>query len=202
MGLARFALQNLVVEFLNLHPNVELLEQVTSRQVDLVGEGLDLAIRAHDGALPDSDLIQRKVVDVRWGLFASASFVESVGPPASPAEIEGCQALLVGANSQVRNLSLSGPAGESVSIEVQARLCSEDMGTLLSAACEGYGITALPTYVCAEAVAAGRLIRVLPDWTTNHATLYIVSPSRRGTLPAVKAFADHIAEGLKLAVAQ
>ena len=202
VGLARFAVQNAVIEFMQMHPQVELVEHVTNRQVDVIEEGIDFAIRAHSSPLPDSDLIQKKVIDVQWGFYASPNLVERIGVPSGPDAIEGASALVVGTSSQIKTWSLSKSDGEPISVQVVPRLWSDDMGTLRQAAIDGHGITALPTYICAKAVADGSLVRLLPDWHTNRATLSLITPSRKGALPAVKAFADHIAKALISAVCE
>jgi DNA-binding transcriptional LysR family regulator len=79
---------------------------------------------------------------------------------------------------------------------VQARLISGDFAVLLEAARRGMGVTLLPEFVCASAIARGELEVVLPGWSAPEGMMHFVYPSRRGMLPGVRALVDFLAERL------
>jgi DNA-binding transcriptional LysR family regulator len=83
---------------------------------------------------------------------------------------------------------------EDAVVTMKVRLVSEDVWTLQKAALQGIGIVALPPFVCREAVIAGSLKRVLPDWSLGPAMITALLPHRQGMLPAVPAFLDHLSE--------
>src|SRR5699024_1013590 len=81
---------------------------------------------------------------------------------------------------------LEGPQGASTRIDHMPRLITDDFTTLYQAALAGLGVVQLPLMVGYRAIAAGRLIDILPDWTPHGGIVYVVFPSRRGLLPSVR----------------
>ncbi len=192
VGMAQFALREALADFLRDNPKVDVIQQVTNRAVDLVEEGIDIAIRAHTGPLPDSSLVQRKLAPAPWHLFAGPTYVETSGSPRTPDELEGHTGLKLGYQPGVGAWTLRGPDGGTATVPYQPRLCSDDMVTLKHAATEGLGIIGLPGYICRDDVQTGRLVRVLPEWTAGDAQISLLMPSRRGVMPAVRALAEFL----------
>lgn len=200
VGVAQFAIRKAISAFLRENPQVKIIQQVTNRTVDLVESGVDLAIRGHTGDLPDSSLIQSRLAQVDWHLFAGQSYLEQQGAPVSPHDLEGHAGLKLGWRPEFGHWSLRGPDETTISIPFEPRLCSDDMVTLKELSAEGVGIVALPAYVCRDDVERGRLVRLLPGWTAGNAMLSLLMPSRRGQPPAVEALAgflrDHVPENV------
>lgn len=192
VGMAQFALAQLVTDFLVDYPRIDVVQNVTNKRVDLVEAGIDIAIRGHAGPLPDSSLIQRRVARTPWYLFTGPSYFERSDLPAAPEELDGHSGLKLGWEPGLGHWSLRGPEGARARISFRPRLCTDDMSTLKQAAAAGLGIVALPGYVCRRDVEVGDLVRVLPDWIAADAQLSMLMPTRRGLLPAVEAFADHL----------
>jgi DNA-binding transcriptional LysR family regulator len=192
VGMAQFALCEAVADFLRDHPKVDLVQQVTNRAVDLVEEGIDVAVRAHTGPLPDSSLVQRRLAPAPWHLFAAPAFVDDHGLPRVLAELDGLAGLKLGTRPGGGQWSLRGPDGAAAVVPYHPRLSSEDMVTLKHAAAQGLGIVGLPAYICRDEVADGRLVRVMPEWTAGDAEISLLMPSRRGVTPAVQALVDHL----------
>ncbi|HBP16359.1 MAG TPA: LysR family transcriptional regulator [Planctomycetes bacterium] len=192
VGMAQFALAELVTDFLVDHPRIDVIQNVTNERIDLVEAGIDIALRGHASLLPDSSLILHRVARTPWYLFASPAYLERTDEPLTPAELEGHSGLKVGWKPEVGQWSLRGPDDLRAAVSFRPRLCSDDMSTLKRAAAAGLGIVALPGYVCRREVEGGDLVRVLPDWIAADAQLSTLMPTRRGLLPAVKAFADYL----------
>ncbi|HEX7111648.1 MAG TPA: LysR substrate-binding domain-containing protein, partial [Mizugakiibacter sp.] len=96
----------------------------------------------------------------------------------------------------VQTWALIGADGERVSVEIQPRLICGDFNVMLESARRGIGVALLPEFVCAPAVTRGELEVLLPEWNAPEGTMHFVYPSRRGLLPAVRAFVDFLAERL------
>lgn len=199
IGIAQFAIRNLVARFVVNHPKINVMQQVTNESVDLIAAGVDLAIRGHTEQLPDSSLIQRRLATTTWRLFAGTPYIEREGLPSSPEELEGRPALKLGWKSE-RSEWLLRKSEETVSVPFSPRLCSDDMVTLKQAACAGAGIVALPDYTCRTEIEAGDLSIVLPEWHAGEAEITLLMPSRQGIMPAVQAFIDFLGEQLPSAV--
>jgi DNA-binding transcriptional LysR family regulator len=192
VGVAQFAIKEILARFLSDNPLVAVSQQVTNQNIDLVASGVDLSIRGHTGPLPDSSLVQRKLVAVEWNLFSAVGYQGANGAIDEPGDLAGHYTLALGWQSPRDKWSLESYLGERVEIDVTPRLKSEDMSTLKEAAIQGLGVVALPAYTCQQEVRAGRLERVLNDWHAGVAQLSLVQPSRRGVSPPVEALRDYL----------
>lgn len=182
----------LLPKFLAAHPKVSLVQHASNRFVNIVEEGFDLALRGHLEALPDSGLIQRELLRTPWVLLASPRYLERAGVPSSPEELAAHPALLLGVAGAERPWTLRRDGEQVGPVEVEARLRSDDIDTLKAAAVEGLGIVALPLYLCRRELEAGTLERVLPEWEAGEGMITMLTPSRRGQLPSVRAFMDFL----------
>lgn len=206
IGTAQFALREILMSFMQDYPRINLVEQVTSRQVDLLAENIDVAIRAHSGALPDSTLVSRTLATAPWVLVAGTKVLKKQGIPKVPRDLEQftCLAVWKANIAPVWRLrAQSGTQGgrSEVILPLTPRLISNDMSTLKRAAAEGMGIVALPAYICKNELRSGELTRVLPSWIADESTFSALLPHRRGLLPAIRTFVDYLAGHLPKYVA-
>lgn len=199
-GVAQFALLDIITEFAKLHPKVLIEQRVGNTPVDLVAEGIDIAIRGHSGELPDSSLIQRFITKVEWPFYCAPSYLEEIKGIDTPHDLADCRCLKVGRGDPKGTIPLLNKSGLRTHQKTNIILFSEDMSTLRQATIEGLGIIALPDYVCKKAVQAGQLVRILPDWLYQSASLSLLMPSRLGVPNHTKVLADFIREKLPLAV--
>jgi DNA-binding transcriptional LysR family regulator len=198
----QFALRGLVTDFLVCYPKVNVVAHATDQYVDIVGENFDVAIRAHSDPLPGSTLVQRMLTPAPWFLFAGAAYIEANGPLDRPQDLAKHPSLFMmrtGVNP-IWRLRRSGRRREEVVVPITPRLVIDDMLSLKQAAIGGLGIVALPGYVCRDDVRSGVLRQVLPCWTADDSRLTALMPYRRGLLPSVRAFIDHLATELPKAV--
>ncbi|HEY1934068.1 MAG TPA: LysR substrate-binding domain-containing protein [Acetobacteraceae bacterium] len=198
MATMHFALRDIVADFLLRHPKVNVVAHVTDRHVDIVGENYDVAIRAHSEPLPDSTLVQRALAPAPWLLFAGSAYLDANDPPQNPEDLRNHPSLFMMRTgvSPVWRLRRSSGAKDEVVLPLAPRLLCDDMIALKQAAIAGLGVVALPGYVCCDDVRAGLLHRVLPAWYAGDSTLMALIPYRRGLLPSVRVFVDHLAAEL------
>jgi DNA-binding transcriptional LysR family regulator len=173
----------LLTSFLRAHLEVTIEARFEARYVNLVEEGIDVAVRA--GTLEDSSLIARKLQTTRLLVLASPEYLQEHGEPRQPEDLAR-HACLVGASSARR-----WRAADGRSFEVRGRLVADDVGAVQQAAVEGMGLALLPSVACADDLAAGRLVPVLQDHFHSEAGLFIVYPPGRHLSPTVRAFVDH-----------
>jgi len=192
VGVAQFALRHLIIQFMQANPMVQLSQQVTNQEIDIVATGVDIAIRGHIDPLPDSSLIQRHLASVPWHLFASEAYLARKGIPESPYELAMLESLKVGWQSAQGEWNLHNETGLNVTISHNPVLCCDDIGSLKQAAVQGLGVVALPAYTCREEVRSKTLVRVLPAWHVGEAELTLLMPSRRGLTPQVQALRDFL----------
>ena len=201
VGVAQFALRKLIAQFLGENPGVSVSQQVTNRPVDMIKSGVDMSIRGHSSALPDSTLIQRPLASVEWQLFAASSYAAEHETLRHPSDLNSHPTLALGWQSPGGKWTLESQSGEKLPVTITPRLKSDDMSTLKFVAASGAGIVALPAYVCRDEIRVRRLRRVLPDWHAGNAQLSLVAPSRQGLPQAVVAFRNFLQRNFATCVA-
>ena len=185
----------MLAEFLRRHPKVDLHLDATNRAVDVIGEGIDLAIRVRPPPLEDSDLVLKVLGTGRQCLVASPALLAARGQPASPHALMGYPSLDLGLPQNQHIWNLHGPNGEHVAVHHQPRLVTRGMLALRDAALAGVGVVQLPKMLTGELVASGALVHVLDGWAPREEIIHAVYPSRRGMLPSVRALLAFLADG-------
>ena len=183
----------MIATFMIGFPRVEIHLEETNRRVDVVGEGVDVAIRVRPPPLEDSDLVMRVLAERGQCLVASPGLLGGKSPPAAPAELAAWPSLDLGVPQGEHLWNLHGPQGAHVALRHQPRLITRSMSTLREAAIAGVGIVQLPTMIVREDFAQGRLVPVIPAWAPRREIVHAVFASRRGQLPAVRALVDFLA---------
>ena len=188
-----FRVGAMLADFMARCPGVQIQLEATNRRVDVIAEGFDLAIRVRPPPLEDSELVLRVLGQRRQGLVASPALLQHHGMPQGPADLAGLPSVALGQPQDDHRWQLHGPDGQQAEVRHHPRLVTRGMLALREAACAGVGVVQLPWMIVADAVAAGRLQPVLPDWRPPAETIHLVYPSRRGLLPSVRALIDHLA---------
>lgn len=173
--------------FLVEHPRIRLDFVLSDEKVDLVEQGIDVAIRA--GVNRDSTLVARQVGTSRATLVASPHYAASHGLPDSPEALAQYDCIAAPTSSGQVEWQLTGPEGIN-SFTVAGRFHVNSLRVQLDAALAGLGIALLPTLVTAEHVRSEKLIEVLPNYSTESVGIYLAYPSRRQLPKAVAAFID------------
>ncbi|VFR39440.1 Transcriptional regulator, LysR family [plant metagenome] len=178
--------------FMVEHPLVTIHLEETNRVVDVVGEGIDIAIRVRPPPLEDSDLVLRVLAERGQCLVASPALLAG-SVPAVPADLSGLPSMAVGLPQHEHLWDLIGPDGARASIHHRPRLVTRGMLALRAAALAGVGVVQLPSMLVREQLARGELVQVIPGWAPRREIVHAVFASRRGLLPAVRALLDDLA---------
>lgn len=182
----------MLADFMGRYPQVTVHLEATNRRVDLLAEGMDVAIRVRPPPLEDSELVLRVLSDRGQCLVASPVLVERMGVPKTPADLNGWPSLGLGSPQQGFRWTLYGPEEAEVVLSHIPRFVTTDMIALRNAALAGVGVVQLPMLMVAEQFAEGSLARLLPEWALRREIIHVVLPSRRGLLPSVRALIDHL----------
>ncbi len=185
--------------FLAAHPLLHVQMIMTNRRVDLIEEGVDIAIRVRERLDTDADVLVKKIGASKRILVASPQFVAEVGRPAGPADLSRFPLLHQHEQPEPSTWMLKKGAGRQETIEFKARLATGDLKVLIGAACVGVGIALVPRAKCRAELASGLLVQVLPDWSAPDGIVHLVFTSRRRMLPSVRAMIDFAAEALQAA---
>jgi DNA-binding transcriptional LysR family regulator len=179
-----------VPSFLERYPGLSVDITTSAGHVNLVEEGLDLAIRI--GVLQDSALVVRKLARSRLILCAAPAYLSKHGAPREPGDLARHNCLCVSLMHWGDEWRLTGGAGER-RVAVSGSVRSNNAETLRAAALDGIGVALLPTWAAAESLRRGALRRVLAAWEPPASTIYAVYPGKRLMSAKVRAFVDHLA---------
>jgi LysR family transcriptional regulator for bpeEF and oprC len=174
---------------LQRHPQLSIEVESSSRIVDLVHEGYDLAIRI--GPLADSRLAARRLGELHYGLYASPAYLQRSGMPRHPSELAQHTLIAFAPGGKPMPLRLQHGAEHFALAEGVPRLRTDSRFAQRDAALAGLGIAETLDLISETAVDEGRLVRVLPDWARPTVPVHAVFPSYRFLTPKVRAFIEH-----------
>ena len=182
----------MLARFMARYPGISLQLEATNRRVDLVGEGVDIAIRVRPRPFDDSDLVLRVLADRGHCLVAGPALIQRLGEPVVPSELSAWPGLSMNEGKHIHKWALSGPGGAKAEIHYHPRLITTDMLALREAAMAGIGVVQLPILMVKDQLASGELVRVLNAWEPRREVIHAVYPSRRGLLPSVRTLVDFL----------
>jgi DNA-binding transcriptional LysR family regulator len=190
LGLA--ALNREMADFLAEHPQLVIDVDVSDRRVDLVAEGIDLAIRI--GRLDDSSLIARKISEARHVITASPDFLAKHGMPRSLEDLRDLPALCYSNVERPEIWFFYEPDGRRIDFEVTPRMIASNGDALRDAAVAGLGINASPSFIVHRQISEGTLVPILTDLYPRTSGIYAVYPPSRHLPARARAFVDFLAE--------
>ncbi len=196
VGLAHELLPEIISSFLKAHPHVQLDMILLNRRVDLITEGVDVALRVRDLGDEDPMLVTKRLRQAQMILVAAPGFVQG-RTIESPDDLATVPVLGALESDRMVHLRMLDQQGNKRDLVLEARLGIEDFIVRKAAAAAGLGFTALPLMYCEEGLASGELVQLLPAWSMPGGYLQAVYPHRRGVLPAVRAWIDHLEESFK-----
>ncbi len=180
--------------FLEMHPAVEIEVMLSDARHDLVAEGIDLGLRI--ASMEDSSLLARTIAPVAASVIASPGYLDRHGTPRHPLDLSGHR--LIGYGHRERTLPLRFQrGGEEATVIPTGPLFTNNGDIMIPLLIAGGGIAMLPDFIAADALASGRLVRILTDWTPPQAYLHLLSPPSRLRPARVRALADHLVDVLK-----
>jgi DNA-binding transcriptional LysR family regulator len=182
---AHSVLPPVVTRYARAYPRMSVELIVTNRIVDLIAEGIDLALRAAE--LKDSTLVARRFMAVDWGLWVSQSYAASREVPRSVSELAGHATVVF---SRLPSPKLKLADGEDLELALDGPIVADDLETVRAFVLEGEGIGALPEFLAREDAAHARLVRVLPELSWSAGALSFVYPSQQFVPAKVRAFID------------
>jgi DNA-binding transcriptional LysR family regulator len=180
-----------IYEYLKKHPKVTLDLRLEDRYVDLVDEGIDVALRI--STLADSSLIARKIADMHVVVGAAPELLKQHGMPKHPEDLRHLPCI-VDVNLQGQSNWRFIEDGKTISVPVNGPLRVNSPLAARKAAIMGLGFVVLPSYLAEPAVASGELVPVLADFLPTGQTLQAVYPHRRHLAGKVRALIDHLVE--------
>jgi len=181
--------------FINRYPDIHLDLRFSDRQVDIVAEGFDMAVRV--GKLTDSSLVSRGIARFRYQLFASPAYIKHYGVPDSPETLQSHRCLAFVNHADWPDWVLTDGSQKSV-IRPHGPLQADNAEALLQATTDGLGIALIPVWLTTEEVSRGNLIRILPEWQNiDEGSLHALMPPGRLVPAKTRAFIEFIVERIE-----
>lgn len=193
--LARMILVPALPAFHARYPDIQLDMGVSDRRVDLLAENVDCVVRG--GRMTDQSLVARRVGELQVGIYAAPAYLQRVGTPLHPRELDDTQHRIVGFRwSGIGKPSPYAMRCDGESIEVHGRyvLSVDDGNAYLAAGVAGLGVFWLPDYMSRAHVARGELVRVFEGWRLDPIPLYVVYPPNRHVSAKLRVFIDWVVE--------
>ncbi|MBT2335462.1 LysR family transcriptional regulator [Variovorax paradoxus] len=165
----------LALEYMRRHPQVQLDLSFEDRYVDLIAQGIDVAIRM--GKLADSSLGARYLGTNPWVMVASPAYLKKHGTPKRAQDLSAHVALVYSSVVGDEFWRMHTPKGDPVTVPVSGRFRSNNLSAVLAAARDGLGIALMPRYVASESLASGKVLEVLGDHALPEQEIHAVFPS-------------------------
>lgn len=188
VAFGRRVLTPLVLRFMQQHPELQVDLSFEDRYVNLVEQGIDLALRM--GRLADSTLGARWLGQNPWVLVGAKAYLAAHGTPRAPAELAQHRALVYSTVQGDDRWAFTGPDGRTQAVPVRGPLRSNNLSALLAATRDGMGLAILPWYVAHDSVKSGAVKPLLERWTLPAQEIHAVYPSPRHVPTKVSGFVD------------
>jgi DNA-binding transcriptional LysR family regulator len=195
--LAQTTIGPLLPRFLAAHPQVRIDMQVTNRVVDLVQEGVDVALRVRANLDDSGSLVVKNLGETQGVLVASPQLLQRFGTPEDVEFLRNLPTVAMSAADGRANWHLLGPRGAAFELQHRPVYTADDLMTLKYAVLQGTGMCVLPDYLCREEMHRGELVPVLAGWAPPTAMVLAAYPSRRGMVPAVRGLLDFLGENMR-----
>jgi len=187
MSFGRLHVAPLIPIFMQRYPKILIDLVMDDRNIDLVAEGFDVAIRSGD--MPASTLIARKLAPLRQVLCASPDYIDRYGMPVTPSELSERNCILFSYSGDANEWTLNKD-GKAEAVLVSGSYRVNNSEAILVALREGIGIGRLPTFVAGPDLREGNLVRILESYNIPDHTFYAVFPERQYLPAKVRAFLD------------
>lgn len=181
-----------IAEFHERHPQLEFDLDLNDRRIDLIEEGVDLAVRI--GRLRDSTLMARRLFDARTVICGSPGYLEAHGTPSNPSELADHDCLVYGNLPDPRRWVWRDEDGERHGIDIRPRHTVNSGDFLCALAAAGLGLVIQPTFIAHESIRRGDLEPVLTEHQWPVTPAYAVYPPTRHLSYRVRAFIDYLVE--------
>jgi DNA-binding transcriptional LysR family regulator len=194
-GLLQGGVADILGQYLATHPEVQVAIEATNRRVDVVDEGVDIAIRVRMPPLDESDLAMRSFGPSDMILVGSPGLVATYGHPRALTDIARMPTLSTGTLGREQTWHFVDGESRPAELVHNPRLSANDFYTVRRAALRGLGVARLPALLARDDLSNGALVRLLPSLSSRSGVVHAVFPSRRGIVPAVRSLLDALSEG-------
>ena len=196
VSIAQNEIAKILPQFLKTYPEIKIQLIVSNRRVDIINEGIDVALRVRSNLDDDPSLVIRKFENIEQHLFASQAYLNEFGELKQPEDLSQHHILSMVDEHLDQHIVVHDEHNHQKKIKVNPMVMGSDLMMLAQLTRQNCGIALLPDTIVEDYVQSGELVCVLPNWKAPHGIFHAVYPSRRGLLPAVRVFIDYLVEHL------
>jgi len=189
---AKVQILPILPRFLEDNPDLKLSLELTDRDIDLIGEQIDVAIRFTE-QISDTSMVARKLASNQRIFCAAPSYIAAHGAPRTPEDLARHNCLRLSTVEKFNNWQMKDGHSEYAR-RITGNFETNSSDALLHAALDGVGIAKLSTYLAHQQIIEGKLVRVLPDYAEDAADILAIYPNRRNLSPNVRAFVDFLVD--------
>lgn len=190
--LLHLSVEEMVTSFLQENPEVDMIVDATNRRIDLVHEGVDIALRVIKPPFEDSEYVMKRLGVRKQVLVGSPELIQRYGGVESPKDLHQYPSMAHSQHRDRNQWDLLDSDKNLMTIHYHPKFMTTDLSLLKKSALNGIGITKIPLMVVYDEIKEGRLVEILPHWHFEDEIVHAVYPSRRGVIPAIRAFLDHL----------
>ncbi|NHC02446.1 LysR family transcriptional regulator [Acinetobacter sp. 187] len=196
IALVEMPVGEMVANFMQQYPQVQVHLLASNHRVDLIEEGIDLAIRVRNTALEDSELIVRDLDAWEHVMVAVPQLFQNHPKPEQLSDLS--QLPSIGFQSPKQSWRFKNAQGEIDEVEFSPRLKTDNFSAMKAAVAKGVGIASLPKVFVIDELKSGEFIELLPEWHLPKGVIHIAYPSRQGMLPAMRLLLEYLIEQFKI----
>ncbi len=190
VALGRGSFIDFISDYMHSHPQVHIDLVATNQFLDLVTENIDIAIRF--GILKDSSAIAKQLGWSRRLIVASPDYLQTEGAPQQPKDLQQHRCVLFKSNGEEAEWDLVNEKRRS-RVKVSGTVFGSDFNLVNEFALRGHGIALLPELYCSEAIKTGRLMQVLPQWSSMPTPVHAVYLNKKYLSPKIRLFLEKLA---------
>ena len=198
VALVEMPVGEMIANFMYKYPEVQVHLMASNHRVDLIEEGIDLAIRVRNNSLEDSDLIVRHLDAWEHVLVAIPELIQSKGAPKTFEDLAYFPSVGFRTPQHSWHFKHKQHEQEEVDIAFEPRLRTDNFSAMKAAVLKGVGIASLPRVLVFEELRAGQLVELLPEWSLPQGVIHIAYASRQGMMPAMRLLLDDLIEQFKV----
>lgn len=196
VSIAQNEIAKILPEFMKTYPEIKVQLIVSNRRVDIINEGIDIALRVRSNLDDDPSLVIRKFEKIEQHLFASQAYLNQFGELKQPEDLSQHHILSMSDEHLDQHIIVHDEHYNQKKIKVNPVVMGSDLTMLAQLARQNCGIALLPDNIVQDYLKTGELVNVLPNWKAPHGIFHAIYPSRLGLLPAVRVLIDYLVKHL------
>ncbi|ALH96242.1 LysR substrate-binding domain-containing protein [Acinetobacter equi] len=198
MTIAQKTVAEILPEFLKQYPEIKIQMMITNRRVDIINEGIDIALRVRSNLDDDPNLIIRRLAKIEEHLYTTQAYLNEHGNVKQPDDLTHHRILSMREDNTEQNIIVYDKLNHAKKVKISPIVMASDLHMVADLVSQNCGIALLPDTIAQQYIDDGKFVKILPEWKAPHGIFHLVYPSKRGILPAVRIFIDYLVKKLSI----